>query len=72
VSRQITLQVRAAGRSVDAATGAEQATYHASTVLDRRDFEIGQKIAGVLLGTKVRVAVDVTLNCARPRRTLAA
>lgn len=66
VPREISFRARAGERHVDPTTGIEQVRYHATTVLDRRDFGIVARaphdLGGAVLGDTLRVALDVTLS----------
>ena len=63
VAREITLNVKARDRRVDERSGTERATYHATTVLDRRDFWHTPPVAGrAILGDTIRIALDLTLT----------
>jgi polyisoprenoid-binding protein YceI len=63
VAREITLNVKARNRRVDDRSGTERASYHATTVLDRRDFWRTPPVAArAILGDTIRIAVDLTLT----------
>ena len=63
VAREITLNVKARNRRVDERSGTERASYHATTVLDRRDFWRTPPVAArAILGDTIRIAVDLTLT----------
>ncbi len=63
VAREITLNVKARDRRIDERSGTERATYHATTVLDRRDFWHTPPVAGrAVLGDTIRVTLDLTLT----------
>ncbi len=63
VAREITLNVKARNRRVDERSGTERASFHATTVLDRRDFWHTPPVAArAILGDTIRIAVDLTLT----------
>jgi polyisoprenoid-binding protein YceI len=62
VAREITLNVKARDRRIDERSGTERATYHATTVLDRRDFWHTPPVAArAILGDTIRITLDLTL-----------
>ncbi len=62
VAREITLNVKARDRRVDDRSGTERASYHATTVLDRRDFWHTPPVAArAIVGDTIRIDVDLTL-----------
>jgi polyisoprenoid-binding protein YceI len=63
VAREITLNVKARDRRVDEHSGTERATFHATTVLDRRDFWHTAPVAArAILGDTIRISLDLTLT----------
>ena len=67
IAREIILNVKARDRRIDERTGIERATYHATTVLDRRDFwRTPPVVHRAILGDTMRIALDLTLTRRRP------
>lgn len=63
VAREITLNVKSRGRRIDERSGTERASYHATAVLDRRDFWHTPPVVGrAILGDGIRMALDLTLT----------
>jgi polyisoprenoid-binding protein YceI len=63
VAREITLNVKARDHHVDARSRTEHATYHATTVLDRRDFWHAPPVAGrAVLGDMIKISLELTLS----------
>jgi polyisoprenoid-binding protein YceI len=63
VAREISLNVQAGNRRIDERTRTERASYHATTVLDRRDFWHTPPVAPrAILGDTIRITLDLTLT----------
>src|SRR5215469_15519573 len=63
VAREIILHVKARDRRTDDRTGTERAIYHATTVLDRRDFWHTAPVAHrAILGDTIRITLELTVK----------